>query len=672
MSILQKTGTLFKRALRDFLGEREIHPTNDIPEFTPYEATSSPVPSSAVVKSNHQLHVIPAPKKVSKYDNRTSIAMDKSNISVKNGISKGKTSTAGLVEIKFNLHVFGNATMNGRYRVKIDASHRKVVIEAQDPEGAAYAVSTLIQLTEKRSKKFVWPSVALEDWPSTPDEYRGLMLDVARQYHPIKQLQSVIDLCSLYKLRYLHLHLTDNENFMLPPPTSKYYVDGVNLSEIGKPKYNKHGKRAYTINELKELNLYAFLRGVVLVPELDIPGHSEALIRTSPELLGTFHSDGKTRITSLLNFANETVTNSVVQPMLQHVARLFPYSPYIHVGFDEVDVSRADEDPSFKNAIAKKKHISSDKELLWDFMKLMNDKVKGLNITSWYTPPVLPGVGPIDPNFYQPTRRSIVWESFSQTSTPTPPKDIVVMTWSMQDYRPDHLIRDGYSVINGAWSPLYMVGANGSSVRDILKWQGSQEFGGIPVAGKKTKWVTVPKGTRSWNPRKPQVYGASIVVWEAKVQDEIKGLEGRLAAMSERMWAPNYHDSLHTFGNGMLPLFESRLSLVNGLEQAQETSSYKVASGVSGILYADLEEETHPELSSSISTQIEDTEDSTSHWIAEYSSTDQSSSLNSQIESPPPYILAGGDNRLPYEVIERERRPTDKIAPTQEIGHCGT
>ncbi|KAK9708194.1 hypothetical protein K7432_009778 [Basidiobolus ranarum] len=605
MSLLQKSGTFFRKALhrvKDMMSEEDsgYFPTPfDLNTNTLHKYSAENVapiaPRAIDSKSNHPFQVIPTPKNVTKYDNIAPILMNKMSVEIRYnsnwfqgnalvleswlvsalGVKKNririrdkavssKSGTKNLVKVNFTRRKFGNASMNGRYRVTIDARRRKVQIEAQDPEGAAYAVSTLLQLLEERSKKeLAWPNIILEDWPSTPDEYRGLMLDIAREYHSIQHLQSIIDLCSLYKLRYLHLHLTDNENFMIPPPASKFYA-GVNLSEIGKAKYNKHGKPAYTIQELMKLNLYAFSRGVILVPELDIPGHSEALIRSSPKLLGTYVNGGKKRVRSLLNFANEKVTKGVISPMITHVTKLFPYSPYIHVGFDEVDVTNADQDSHFRKTVGKKKGIGSSKELLWDFMALMNKEVKSLNITSWYPPPTIPGmVKPVDPSFYQPTRTCIVWESFSPQSTPAPPKDILVMTWSMQEYQPDHLLKDGFSVINGAWSPLYMVGSNGSSVKDILKWQGRREFGGIPEKGK-TKWVTVPKDTGKLK-GKPKVHGASIVLWEAVAEEEIGGLKGRIGAMSERMWTPDLYNTPSSFGNGMLPLFESRLTGIGNL-----------------------------------------------------------------------------------------------------------
>ncbi|ORY01001.1 glycoside hydrolase [Basidiobolus meristosporus CBS 931.73] len=497
---------------------------------------------------------------------RKILQTDEERVHVINEFKGEKSPTLRTIRVNFNSVRFGDPSMNGRYRMITDADQQQIYIEAQNPEGAAYAVSTLVQLLEEDPQnEFRLPSLMVEDWPSVPDEYRGLMLDVAREFHSIEHIQSIIDLCSLYKLRYLHLHLTDNENFMIPPPDPEFY-NGVDLSEIGKAIHNVHGEPAYSIQELKDLNLYAFSRGIILVPEFDMPGHSEALIRSSPEFLGTYYDDGESRIRSLVNFANDAVVNCVILPMLHHVAKLFPYSPYMHVGFDEVDVTNAEEDPHFKEAINRRRHVSSDKELLWDFMGFMNHQIKHLNISAWYPPPNLPGTNmPADPGFYQPVRRSIVWESFAAHSTPLPPRDILVMAWSMQDYRPDDLIRDGFSIINGAWSPLYVVGTDGSSVKEILKWQGSCEFGGIPERGKKTEWVTLPKQINTPYTPGPRVHGSSIVVWESEVDEEICCLKDRLGAMSERLWTHDPHGTCSNTGNDMLPRFESRLSRVNKL-----------------------------------------------------------------------------------------------------------
>lgn len=152
---------------------------------------------------------------------------------------------------------------------EISCSEKDIIISAADLKGAHHAFATLLQLSRASDGHVYIPSAEIKDAPDCP--YRGLMVDVARCEHDIKFLYDYIDVCYYYKLAYLQIHFTEDKAFTLP---------------IG--RYEKlNDKYFYTKDQLMQLNQYAFERGITLIPEMDVPGHSLSFMRNYPEIFGT-------------------------------------------------------------------------------------------------------------------------------------------------------------------------------------------------------------------------------------------------------------------------------------------------------------------------------------------------------------------------------------------------
>ena len=154
---------------------------------------------------------------------------------------------------------------------------RQITIEAGDKAGVHHALATLQQLVLNASEGKL-PCLTVQDQPRFG--YRGVMLDCSRHFRTVDELKECIRQLSFFKLNVLHLHLTDNQGWRLaldkyPDLAQKgsYYEDFPELSG----KY-------YTKAELKELVAYAEARGVEIIPEVDLPGHSLALLAGMPEL----------------------------------------------------------------------------------------------------------------------------------------------------------------------------------------------------------------------------------------------------------------------------------------------------------------------------------------------------------------------------------------------------
>jgi hexosaminidase len=324
-------------------------------------------------------------------------------------------------------------------------------------------------------------------------EYRGLLIDVARQYHSITSLKQAVQLCRLYKIRYLQLHLTDDQSFMFPSRTYPQLAT-----------QNHHGGQTYTLEELKDLVAYADGRNVTLVPEYEVPGHSAAANRALPDLFlirGTKPYEHHASI----NFAKDEVLQAVAT-IVAEMCEVFRSSPYFHIGGDEADLAFAHQNAEFQAAF-RKHQLPNQHQLYRKFVVDMNEIVK------------------------RHGKRMIVWEGFGrEPNSPVQiPKDILVMAYEIRFYRPDALIADGYQVINAAWTPLYVVNANCRPPQEIYAWQLRQfkPFGAKPDdAG-----LIVPP--------EANVFGAQMCAWEQPEKTELPSLRQRLPAMSERIWNPS-------------------------------------------------------------------------------------------------------------------------------------
>ena len=163
------------------------------------------------------------------------------------------------------------------YRLRIDADG--VRITAPDPAGLYYAGRTLLQLRCGPDHRL--PQAEIADHPRF--SWRGLMLDCSRTFQSVAYLKATLDRMAMYKMNVLHLHLTDDQGWRIeikafPELTGK----GARFPE----KYHEPPERQgfYTQKELADLVAYAAARHITIVPEIEMPGHTLALLSVMPEL----------------------------------------------------------------------------------------------------------------------------------------------------------------------------------------------------------------------------------------------------------------------------------------------------------------------------------------------------------------------------------------------------
>lgn len=148
-------------------------------------------------------------------------------------------------------------------------------------EGRRYGLVTLQQLQDQLAEHPEGiPCGVIKDSPRYP--WRGLMVDPARHFIPLKDLKKFVDMMAYYKFNKLHLHLTDNQGWRLPVPGYP------RLKSIASKRAESFGdgiphEGMYTKEELKDLVAYCTERGIEVIPEIDVPGHNEALAAAYPE-----------------------------------------------------------------------------------------------------------------------------------------------------------------------------------------------------------------------------------------------------------------------------------------------------------------------------------------------------------------------------------------------------
>lgn len=278
-----------------------------------------------------------------------------------------------------------NPTLDkGAYRLKV--TEESIKIESGSKSGFTHASATLLQLIrsngEDNSMEVVCCSI--KDRPRF--KYRGMMLDCARHFHSVEQVKRLINQLAHYKFNTFHWHLTDDEGWRveiksLPELTNIGAWRG--LDEAIEPQYTHLSQRYggfYTQEEIKEVVAYAAQRSITVIPEIDVPGHCRAAIKSLPHML--VEAEDTTEYRSIQHY-NDNVINPAlpgsyefIDKVLEEVAALFP-APYIHIGADEVPHGVWSQSPACQ-ALMEQQGYSDYKELQGHFLRHAEDKLRGL------------------------------------------------------------------------------------------------------------------------------------------------------------------------------------------------------------------------------------------------------------------------------------------------------
>ncbi|ADV44725.1 Glycoside hydrolase, family 20, catalytic core [Bacteroides helcogenes P 36-108] len=210
------------------------------------------------------------------------------------------------IEVRL-VDVLEGVTLNAGEAYKLKVTGNKISVEATTEQGVYWALQTLRQLQVQKGKTTCVQGCEVTDWPAF--RVRGFMQDVGRSYISVEELKREIEVLSRFKINVFHFHLTENQAWRLESKIFPMLNDSVNIARMP-GKY-------YTLEEARELVAFCKKHQVMLIPEIDMPGHSEAFVRT-------FRHD-----------MQSAEGMKILKLLVEEVCETFDV-PYLHIGTDEV------------------------------------------------------------------------------------------------------------------------------------------------------------------------------------------------------------------------------------------------------------------------------------------------------------------------------------------------
>ncbi|HEX5890292.1 MAG TPA: family 20 glycosylhydrolase [Pyrinomonadaceae bacterium] len=364
---------------------------------------------------------------------------------------------------------------NESYR--IDITRRQALLSAPTVVGAIRGLETVLQLLDADRQGYFLPGVKIHDQPRFP--WRGLLIDVARHFEPIEVLKRNLDAMAALKMNVFHWHLTEDQGFRVE---SKKY-----------PKLHQLGSDGnyYTQEQIKDVIAYARDRGIRVVPEFDIPGHSTSWLVGYPELgsaPGPYTIERRPGIFEPALDPTREEVYKFLEVFLGEMAALFP-DAYLHIGGDENEGKQWDRNPAIQ-AYMKQKGIKDNHALQAYF------NTRLLKILQKHG------------------KKMIGWDEILQ---PELPNDVVIHSWRGTAALAE-AARKGY---DGILSNGYYI--------DLIQ-PASHHYASDPLPADSTLTPAQAK----------HVLGGEATMWAEWVTHETidSRIWPRTAAIAERLWSP--------------------------------------------------------------------------------------------------------------------------------------
>ena len=450
-----------------------------------------------------EVQIFPSPKTVSgngeEYELKTSVISNYPpfdekaellSLCFKKMYDKDLQEAEGGIELCFD-----SAIEKGAYKI---VSDKKMCLYASDDEGMGYAIASALFLVDVKKGVAYTKTLTIEDYADKG--YRSFMLSMPQGGMSLAKVKNFVDICFIFKVNYLHLHLSDN---------IYYYYPSKVLPQLPTPE------TSFSFEEIAELNAYARMRGITLVPELDLPGHAAAITTRCPEIFANQYEGGEERVmyseAGAIISGDELICvgskNSMehVFKLIDEICEMFPDSPYIHLGGDEADIEAWDNCPVCRQ-YRKDENIEDVHELYSDF------------------------IGRVCKRVFENGRTPIVWEGFPKKGVERIPRETIVCAWECYYHQPEDLLDAGFRIINGSWQPLYIVQSQTErwTPLDIMKWDvyNLQHFWSESRAKLNPVHLTPTE----------KVLGAQISSWGCFYELCMGRAIENLPAMCERLW----------------------------------------------------------------------------------------------------------------------------------------
>jgi hexosaminidase len=415
------------------------------------------------------------------------------------------------------------------YRLEIAATGAR--LSAPTTLGVMRGLQTFLQLVQTTSDGFAAPAISIDDSPRFP--WRGLMIDAGRHFIPLDVLKRNLDGMAAVKLNVFHWHLSENQGFRVE---SKKF-----------PKLSGMGSDGlfYTQNEVRDLIAYARERGIRVVPEFDMPGHSTAWFVGYPELAGgpgPYEIERKWGVFDPAMDPTRDETYKFLDAFIGEMAGLFP-DQFFHIGGDEVNGKQWDANPKIQDF--KRAHNLKDNN---DLQAYFNQRVQKLVSKHGKT--------------------MLGWDEILR---PDLPNSIVIQSWR----GPDSLAQAAKQGYRGLLSSGYYVDLMWSAERHYLTEPLSGAAANLSaeeqkriLGGEACMWseYVSPENidSRIW----PRTAAIAERLWSAQDVRDVNSMYRRLAGVSRQLdWLGLTHDS-------------SYLPMLRRIAGTDDVSSLKVLADV--------------------------------------------------------------------------------------------
>ena len=353
----------------------------------------------------------------------------------------------------------------------------KVTLDAKTDIGVLRGLETLLQLLSADEAGYYFPCVDIADQPRFT--WRGLLIDAGRHFQPVDVIKRNLDAMAAVKMNVFHWHLTEDQGFRVE---SKVF-----------PKLHQLGSDGmyYTQAQIRDVIDYAAERGIRVMPEFDIPGHSTSWFAAYPEFSsapGTYGIERKFGVSgSAFNPADERIY-PFFAAFLKEMSALFP-DPYLHIGGDEVEGRQWDANPAIQ-AFKKKNGLADNGALQAYFNKRL------LKILTKYG------------------KKMVGWDEVFQPGLPT---DIVIHSWR----GPKALVEAALNGYQGILSNGYYIDLCQSAEAHYLN-------------------DPLPPDSQLDDRQKALILGGEATMWSELVTPETidSRIWPRTAAIAERLWSP--------------------------------------------------------------------------------------------------------------------------------------
>jgi hexosaminidase len=352
-----------------------------------------------------------------------------------------------------------------------------VDIAAKTDVGAIHALETLVQLVQPEGTGYILPAVSIDDAPRF--RWRGLMIDCGRHFEPVAVIKRTLDGMAAVKLNVFHWHLTEDQGFR--------------MQSLVFPKLTALGSDGlfYTQADAKEIVAYARDRGIRVVPEFEMPGHSVAWLMAYPELASGSTPTSIRREFGVSDYAIDPTrdeTYTFIDKFLTEMATLFP-DAYVHIGGDESPAPDWKKNPRI--LAFKQQHNLKDNDAL----------------QAYFNTRVLKTIARLH-------KHMVGWD---EVLTPGLPKDVVIQSWRGGDALTKGA-KQGYEGVLSA--PYYLDGMKPAGVHYLAD--------------------PLPSTADLTPDQRKLVLGGEVCMWgehlSARTIDS--RIWPRTAAIAERFWSP--------------------------------------------------------------------------------------------------------------------------------------